>query len=84
MPTFEWKGTARNGQTQTGVLIADTKDGVYMLVDKSWSIDDLRLNFQFSCEAAWEIKNGKKTRLLRDPHRMSPLDIANRDCGAGV
>jgi TldD protein len=48
-------------------LIADTKDGVYMATDRSWSIDDLRLNFQFSCEIAWEIKNGKKTRVLRDP-----------------
>ena len=48
-------------------LVADTADGVYMECDKSWSIDDLRLNFQFSCEIAWEIKHGKKTRLLRDP-----------------
>lgn len=48
-------------------LIAGTDDGVYIATDKSWSIDDLRLNFQFSCEAAWEIKRGKKTRLLRDP-----------------
>jgi TldD protein len=47
-------------------LVADTKDGVYFECDKSWSIDDLRLDFQFSCELAWEIKNGKKTRLLRD------------------
>lgn len=28
MPTFEWKGTARNGQSQTGVLVADSKDAV--------------------------------------------------------
>src|SRR5205814_989260 len=28
MPPFEWKGTARNGQVQTGVLVADTKDSV--------------------------------------------------------
>src|ERR1051326_6360264 len=28
MPKFEWKGTARNGQTQTGVLVADSKDAV--------------------------------------------------------
>jgi type IV pilus assembly protein PilC len=28
MPTFEWKGTARNGQVQTGVLVADSKDAV--------------------------------------------------------
>jgi TldD protein len=48
-------------------LVGDTRDGVYMECDKSWSIDDLRLNFQFSCELAWEIKGGKKTRLLRDP-----------------
>jgi TldD protein len=48
-------------------LIADTEDGLYIECDKSWSIDDLRLNFQFSCEIAWEIKHGKRTRLLRDP-----------------
>jgi TldD protein len=48
-------------------LIGDTQDGVYMECDKSWSIDDLRLNFQFSCEIAWEIKHGKRTRILRDP-----------------
>ncbi len=28
MPTFEWKGTARNGQSQTGMLVADSKDAV--------------------------------------------------------
>jgi TldD protein len=38
-----------------------------MATDRSWSIDDLRLNFQFSCEIAWEIKRGKRTRILRDP-----------------
>jgi TldD protein len=48
-------------------LLSDTEDGLYIECDKSWSIDDLRLNFQFSCEIAWEIKHGKKTRLLRDP-----------------
>ena len=32
MPTFEWKGTARNGQTQTGVLVADSKDAVVNLM----------------------------------------------------
>jgi type IV pilus assembly protein PilC len=28
MPTFEWKGTGRNGQSQTGMLVADSKDAV--------------------------------------------------------
>jgi TldD protein len=48
-------------------LVADTDDGVLVATDKSWSIDDLRLNFQFSCEIAWEVKRGKRTRLLRNP-----------------
>jgi TldD protein len=48
-------------------LVAATEDGLLMATDKSWSIDDLRLNFQFSCEIAWEIKRGKRTRIVRDP-----------------
>ena len=38
-----------------------------METTKSWSIDQLRLNFQFACQAAWEIKNGKKGRLYKNP-----------------
>ena len=48
-------------------LIADTDEGVYMEVNDSWSIDDKRLNFQFGCEIGWEIKNGKRGRMLRHP-----------------
>jgi TldD protein len=48
-------------------LVNDTEDGVLFSNDRSWSIDDLRLNFQFTCEIAWEIKRGKRTRILRDP-----------------
>jgi TldD protein len=47
-------------------LIADTRDGIYMDTNKSWSIDQLRYNFQFSTEAGWEIKNGKRGRLLKN------------------
>ncbi|HEY0143624.1 MAG TPA: type II secretion system F family protein [Thermoanaerobaculia bacterium] len=32
MPTFEWKGTGRNGQNQTGVLVADSKDAVIAMM----------------------------------------------------
>ena len=35
--------------------------------NKSWSIDDVRLNFQFGCEVAYEIENGRVGRLLRNP-----------------
>lgn len=48
-------------------LVADTDDGVLMTTNRSWSIDDLRLNFQFGCEAAWEIKGGKLGRLYKKP-----------------
>jgi TldD protein len=47
-------------------LIADTDDGIYMSTNRSWSIDDKRLNFQFGTEIAWEIKNGKMTRMLKN------------------
>lgn len=47
-------------------LIADTEDGIYMETNASWSIDDRRYNFQFGCELAWEIRNGRRTRLLRN------------------
>ncbi|MEO8874701.1 MAG: TldD/PmbA family protein [Polyangiaceae bacterium] len=63
-------------------LIADTKDGVYFATDKSWSIDDLRLNFQFSCEIAWEIKNGKRMRILRDPFYTGITPEFWRSCDA--
>jgi TldD protein len=48
-------------------LIASTDAGVYMETNRSWSIDDKRYNFQFGCELAWEIKNGKRTRRLKNP-----------------
>lgn len=48
-------------------LIADTDDGILMETNRSWSIDDKRYHFQFTTEMGWEIKGGKKTRLLRNP-----------------
>jgi TldD protein len=48
-------------------LIADTDDGILMDTNRSWSIDDRRYQFQFSTEIGWEIKGGKKTRMLKNP-----------------
>jgi len=48
-------------------MIAATDDGIYMDTNRSWSIDDKRLNFQFGCEMGWEIKGGKRGRLLKNP-----------------
>jgi TldD protein len=48
-------------------LIADTRDGIFMSTNKSWSIDDRRLNFQFGDQAGWLIRNGKRTQLVKNP-----------------
>lgn len=55
------------GEGTLADIIADTDDGVYMATNRSWSIDDKRLNFQFGTEIAWEIKNGKRSRMLKNP-----------------
>jgi TldD protein len=48
-------------------LIASTDYGILMETNKSWSIDDKRYNFQFGCELGWEIKGGKRGRMLKNP-----------------
>jgi TldD protein len=45
-------------------MIADTKDGVLIDGRGSYSIDQQRYNGQFGGNAFWEIKNGKKTRMV--------------------
>ena len=47
-------------------LIASTDHGIFMQTNRSWSIDDKRYNFQFGTEIGWEIKNGKRTRMLKN------------------
>jgi TldD protein len=55
-------------------LIADTDDGLLIETNRSWSIDNRRLHFQFEGEAAWEIRGGERGRLLRNPsyHGVTP------------
>lgn len=48
-------------------LIADTDRGVYMETNRSWSIDDRRLHFQFATEIGREIRGGELGRLYRNP-----------------
>jgi TldD protein len=48
-------------------LFEGVKHGVYMESNRSWSIDDRRLNFQFGCEIGWEIVDGKRGRMLKNP-----------------
>jgi TldD protein len=63
-------------------LIADTDEGIYFDTNRSWSIDDKRLNFQFGTELAWEIKGGKKTRLLKNPIYTGVTPTFWRGCDA--
>ena len=54
------------GQTLDEVF-GGTDHAIYMETNRSWSIDDKRYNFQFGCEAGWEIRNGKRVRMLKNP-----------------
>jgi len=47
-------------------LVTSTDRGILMQTNRSWSIDDKRYNFQFGCEIGWEIKNGKRGRMLKN------------------
>jgi TldD protein len=55
------------GQQSLEQMIAETGEGIYMDTNRSWSIDDRRLNFQFGCQIAWEVNDGRLGRMLRNP-----------------
>lgn len=55
------------GEWELDDLIADTRSGIFLDVNRSWSIDHKRMHFQFACEHAREIRDGKLGRLFRNP-----------------
>jgi TldD protein len=54
------------GGPSTEDLIAGVENGIYILGDKSWSIDMQRYNFQFTGQRFVKIKNGRLAGQLRD------------------
>ena len=56
---------APNGTT-TEDLVAGVDDGIYVLGDKSWSIDMQRYNFQFTGQRFFRIRNGRVAGQVRD------------------
>ncbi len=50
----------------TDDLIARVGDGIYVVGDKSWSIDMQRYNFQFTGQRFFRIRDGKLDGQLRD------------------
>jgi len=63
-------------------LIGDTQRGILMATNKSWSIDDQRLNFQFGTEIAWEIRQGRIGRILKNPVYTGITPEFWRSCSA--
>jgi len=68
-------------------MIADTDEGLFLSTNRSWSIDDQRINFQFGTEIGWEIKKGRLGAMVKNPTYtgMTPQfwkscdAVANRD-----
>ena len=56
------------GEWTLGGMIADTEEGLFLSTNRSWSIDDKRVNFQFGTEIGWEIKKGKAGGHGEKPH----------------
>jgi TldD protein len=54
------------GGPSTAELIAGVTDGIYIVGDKSWSIDMQRYNFQFTGQRFFKISNGQLAGQLRD------------------
>jgi TldD protein len=54
------------GGPSTEELIAAAGDGIYIVGDKSWSIDMQRYNFQFTGQRFYRIRNGRLAGQLRD------------------
>jgi TldD protein len=56
------------GDLEFEELLAGIEYGFYLSTNKSWSIDDKRLNFQFATEIAYEIRDGKLTgKIFKNP-----------------
>ena len=56
------------GTSSLDEMLSSIERGVFMQTTRSWSIDDYRNKFQFGCEYAELIENGKRTKLLKNPN----------------
>ncbi len=56
------------GKYELEELFEGIDNGLFISTNKSWSIDDKRINFQFGAEIAYEIKSGKLTgKIYKNP-----------------
>jgi predicted Zn-dependent protease len=61
----------QGGDLTLDEMISKVSRGVIMFANRSWSIDDYRRKFQFGCEYAKLIENGKLTKTLKNPNYRS-------------
>ena len=65
-------------------IVSTTEDGIIVDTPLSWSIGSNREHFHFACEIAWEVKNGKITRMLRNPsYQGHTLEFYNNVSAVG-
>lgn len=56
------------GDSSIKDMISSTEKGLLIMTNKSWSIDDYRNKFQFGCEYAKLIEDGRITKTLKNPN----------------
>ncbi len=72
------------GESSFDDLVSSIEHGVYMETNRSWSIDDYRRKFQFGCEYARKIENGKLTDVLKNPnYKAITIEFWNKLKGLG-
>ncbi|HEX2054679.1 MAG TPA: TldD/PmbA family protein [Actinomycetota bacterium] len=65
-------------------LIGSVDNGIYIVGDKSWSIDMQRYNFQFTGQQFWRIRNGRLAGQLKDvAYQATTTDFWNSMSAAG-
>ena len=56
------------GTSPLAAMIAGVERGIFMRTNCSWSIDDSRNKFQFGCEWAQLIEDGRLTQIVKKPN----------------
>ena len=56
------------GDSSLAAMISRVERGVYMKTNCSWSIDDSRSKFQFGCEWARRIEDGRLAQVVKNPN----------------
>ncbi len=70
------------GDKSFSEIISEVKRGIFLETNKSWSIDDQRLNFQFGVEWAQEIKNGKLGKVYKNASYTGITPLFWKSCSA--